>query len=274
MTKLQWAAVCSYFSVPLSMYLAQPNMQNQSFWQNLKEYKKWSKEDLNSHRSLFLDEWTHVNPDQILTWEDERYPVKLRRLFTPPICLYYSGDLNILQKRNLAVVGSRQPSTMYLNWMNHELGLFLSGQDCAVVSGGAIGIDQASSRIALRHHRPSIVVVPSGLQKLYPKNIDDWLGDTDILFLTEYMPQQEMRRHHFIRRNRIIAGLSNHLLVVQCAQKSGTMITAKYAMDLGLSIATIPDFPGSFETSGNLNLLKDGAYFVCNAQDIMDFTSW
>lgn len=274
MTKLQWAAVCSYFSIPLSIYLAHSNTPNQSLWQHLKVYKKWSEEDLNSHRDLFLSEWKHVNPHQVLTWEDENYPVKLRRLFTPPICLYYSGDLRILEKKNLAIVGSRQPSAMYLNWMNHELGLFLSEQDCAVVSGGAIGIDQASSKIALRHYRQTIVVVPSGLQKLYPKNIDDWLGDTHVLFLSEYMPQQEMRRHHFIRRNRIISGLTDHLLVVQCAQKSGTMITVKYAMDLGLNIATIPDFPGSFETSGNLNLLKEGAYYVCNAQDMHDFTSW
>ncbi|MBY0383763.1 DNA-protecting protein DprA [bacterium] len=274
MTNLQWSALCSYFSIPLSIYLARSYTCNESAWSVVKEHKKWSEAELNSHRRLFLNEWQHVNLEQVLTWHDDNYPALLRRLFVPPLCLHYSGKLSILDKKNLAVVGSRQPSSLYLDWMNHELGVFLSEQDCVVVSGGAIGIDQESSRIALRHHSQSVVVVPSGMQKLYPKNIDYWLGDPNILFISEYMPQQDMRRHHFVRRNRIIAGLTKHLLVVQCAQKSGTMITAKYAMELGLSIATIPDFPGNFETSGNLNLLKEGANIVCCAKDISDFMSW
>lgn len=274
MTNLQWSGACSFFSIPFSIYLASPYTSYESAWKVIQEYKKWSEAKFCEQRDLFLKEWQYVNPQTVLTWHDKNYPELLRRLFAPPICLYYSGDLRILKKQNLAIVGSRQSSSMYLQWMNHELGIFLSKKDCVIVSGGAIGVDQESTRVALRHRRQSIVVVPSGIQKLYPKNIEYWLGDPDILFISEYMPQQEMRRHHFIRRNRIIAGLTKHLFVVQCAQKSGTMITAKYAIELGLNLATIPDFPGHFDTSGNLNLLKDGAHFICNAEDIFDFTSW
>ena len=112
------------------------------------------------------------------------------------------------------------------------------------------------------------------MRQLYPKNIEYWMKEPNVLFLSEYMPKQEMKRHHFIRRNRIIAGLTNHLFAVQCAQKSGTMITVKYAIELGLNIATIPDFPNHFSTSGNINLLKEGANIICNSQDIVDFTNW
>lgn len=274
MTNSQWAAACSYFSVPLSIYLASPQPSCELAWQTLQDCKKWSQEDFKQQKDQFLKEWQYVEPQMMLTWHDEEYPELLRRLFMPPLCLYYSGELRILQKMNLAVVGSRQPSALYLDWMNHELGVFLSKQDFAVVSGGAVGIDQESTRIALRHHRQSVVVVPSGMEKLYPKNINYWRGDANVLLISEYMPRQEMRRHHFIRRNRIIAGLTKHLFVIQCAQKSGTMITAKYAIELGLNVATIPDFPGHFETSGNLNLLKEGAHFICNAEDLVDFTKW
>lgn len=83
-----------------------------------------------------------------------------------------------------------------------------------------------------------------------------------------------MRKYHFIKRNRLIAGLSQHLFVVQCAQKSGSMMTVRYALDLGRSVATVPDFPGAMESGGNLKLIKDGCSIVCNAQDLQDFMRW
>ena len=143
MTNLQWSAACSFFSVPLSIYLTCANKSDESSWQVIKESKKWSEAELKSHQDNFLKEWQYVDPQCVLTWHDKNYPSLLRRLFAPPVCLYFSGDLRILQNKNVAVVGSRHPSSLYLDWMNHELGLFLSEHNLVVVSGGTIGVDQA-----------------------------------------------------------------------------------------------------------------------------------
>lgn len=274
MSHLEWSACCSFFSIPLTIYLRFAPSRGSDLWSVIKKYKKWDHEDLEKQKQSFYSEFKWVRSQDVILWEDPQYPEPLRRLHSPPLCLYTLGDRSILHQKLLAVIGSRQPSPLFLNWMNHELGVFLTQNQVAIVSGGAFGVDQRATQVALRHGKSSVVVLPSGLENFYPKEIEFWRKDPNILFLSEYMPRQEMRRHHFVKRNRLIAGLTDHLFVVQCAIKSGSMITVKYAIDLNISVGTVPDFPNHYESSGNLSLLQEGAILIKNALDLKEFMGW
>lgn len=273
-TKLDWPAVCTYFSIPFSFFLKHQGVCGEKIWSLLKEFKQWSSETEELQKNRFYQESAGGEAVSRLVWGDKLYPQSFERLPLPPACLYYHGDLEILKENSLSVIGSRQPSSCFLEWMDSELGAFLSHNKKVVVSGGARGIDQKSTQVALRHQQKCIIVLPCGLEELYPSELSHWLSNPNILFLTEYFPKQKMQRHHFIKRNRLVSALSPHLLVVQCAIKSGSMITVKYALEQEASIATVPDFPRSYESSGNLLLLKQGAQLVSDAQDLKDFTSW
>lgn len=274
MSHLEWSACCTYFSIPLAVYLKQAFLAREEAWLFLKDYKKWDQDQLQKQRDLFYNEFQWVQEQSVITWQDPLYPSRLRRLHTPPLCLYTLGDLKILNQKAISVIGSRQPSQLFLNWMNHELGVFVAQYQMTIVSGGAFGVDQRASQVALRHGQSTVVVLPSGLEKFYPREIEPWRSDERVVFVSEYMPRQEMRRHHFIKRNRLIAALTDHLLVVQCAIKSGSMITVKYAIELDISVGTIPDFPSHYESSGNLSLLQEGAVLIKNSQDLADFVGW
>jgi DNA processing protein len=271
MSEFYWISLCSFFDLPKLFYLSQNPKNKKESWDLVQSVKRWNQETLECKQKEFSIESATLDWQYVLTWEDSSYPNQLRRLHHPPLMLTYKGSLEALSEKNIEVIGSRQPSPIFLHWMDHELSLFMSEFQGVVVSGGAIGVDQKASEIALRHQRKTIIVLPSGLESIYPANLRSWREDPGILFLSEYWPKQVMKKYHFLKRNRIIAGLSQHLLVVQCAQKSGTMMTVKYAIELGLDIATIPDFPGAYESSGNLNLLKDGAFFITSQEDLHSF---
>ena len=271
---IEWPAICNFFSVPFPFFLKYREVNSQQAWTLLRELKKWSQEDYELQKLKFTNEYQHVNHKKCLVWGDPLYPAVFERLQVPPSCLYYWGDLEMLSEKSLSVIGSRQASPCFLQWMDSEFGAYLSRQRRLIVSGGARGIDQKATQVALRHQQKAIIVLPCGFEELYPAELIHWTQNPNVLFLSEYLPKQKMSRHHFIKRNRLVSALSKHLLVVQCAIKSGSMITVRYALEQGAQIATVPDFPGSYESSGNLQLLKEGATLVSDSQDLQDFMSW
>ncbi len=270
----EWPVACNFFSVPFPYYFEHREVCGPQVWSLLSDLKKWTREELERQRGIFCDEYANFDKDHCLVWGDDNYPKEFERLHVPPACIHYRGDLSVLKDRALSVIGSRQASPNFLSWMDAELGAYLNRQNILIVSGGARGIDQKSTQVALRHQRSSVIVLPCGLDELYPADLAFWKTHPRVLFLSEYLPNQKMNRHHFVKRNRLVSALSQHLLVVQCAIKSGSMITVKYALEQGANIATVPDFPSSYETSGNLMLLKQGATLVAEAQDLEDFMRW
>jgi DNA processing protein len=270
----EWPAACNFFSIPFPFFLEHRHISSEKIWPLLKEVKKWSKDEYQRQKKIFENEFSHFEKSQCLVWGDPHYPQSFERLPMPPACLYYRGDVGLLSEPALSVIGSRQASRCFLEWMDSELGVFLSRNNRVIVSGGARGIDQKATHVALRHQQNAIIVLPCGFDELYPSELSLWVQQTGLLFLSEYLPKQKMHRHHFIKRNRLVSALSQHLLVVQCAMKSGSMITVRYAIEQGAQVATLPDFPGAYGSSGNLMLLKEGASLVCDAQDLQDFMCW
>jgi DNA processing protein len=270
----EWPALCNFYSIPFPIFLQHRDIGGSQAWTLLRELKEWTIEEFEKQKIIFENDFASFDKTRFLNWGDPRYPANFSRLPVPPACVYYWGDLSILNEQSLSIIGSRQAAPCFLNWMDAELGAFLNQNNKLIVSGGARGIDQKATQVALRHRQKCVIVLPCGFEELYPAELAHWTHQENILFLSEYLPRQKMHRHHFIKRNRLVSALSKHLLVVQCAIKSGSMITVRYALEQGAHIATVPDFPGSYESSGNLKLLSEGATLVSDAQDLKDFMSW
>lgn len=208
---------------------------------------------------------------RILTPLDRDFPSDFFRMEIPPQRLFLRGHSGSFLKPRLAVVGSREPCSASVSWVEKEVGEFLRETDAVIVSGGARGIDQAAHRVALRSRRPTIVFLPSGLERLYPESLRDWIGpvlDQGGAFLSEYPMTTCIRRSHFVERNRLIAALASATLIVEAKVRSGTLLTAKAALALGRPLFVLPSHPYDHCARGGLDLICDGAPLVRDAQDL------
>ena len=207
----------------------------------------------------------------ILTFQDAAYPVRLKNIDDPPLVLYYRGTLPDFNGPAVAVVGTRKASAYGLVHAR-SMGYGLSKCGCIVVSGGARGNDTMALTGALTGGTPAVAVLGCGVDVVYPpenKGLFDDLCHYGCL-LSEYPPGTEALPGHFPVRNRIITGLSLGVLVVEANERSGSMISARHALEQGRDVFAIPagiDTPGF---AGNLRLLRDGAILVRDAWDILE----
>lgn len=202
------------------------------------------------------------------------YPQKCYMMEDPPLVLSYLGQPVWLNEGSLAVVGSREPSSDSLKWIEKELSLFCESEKPLIVSGGARGIDQKAHGVALRKGCPTLVVLPSGLGEIYPDSLRSWVNP--ILqagggLISEYDYSQKMHKYLFHHRNRLIAALGNASLLVEAKRKSGTLITANQAAQLGRTVLVVPGHPFDPHFAGCLDLLCEGATIVRDAQDLSTY---
>ena len=222
-------------------------------------------------------EWCHLNGAQILYPGHPDYPPSFRYLEKPPLYLSCLGSAPWLQSSCLSIVGSREPTRRSLEWMETHLPELLRGSDIAVVSGGARGIDQKAHVLSIRSKRPTVVFLPSGFERVYPPEARDWLkeaiaGGGAVLSLLS--PWEEVRRHYFEARNHLIASMGNAVFVVEARRRSGSMMTARLARDLGRPLAALPSAPGEPKTAGTLDLVVDGDCAILrDATDLKAFFS-
>ncbi|MEN0058951.1 MAG: DNA-processing protein DprA, partial [Bdellovibrio sp.] len=173
--------------------------------------------------------------------------------------------------RALSVVGSREPCYDSLQWMEKELSAFCEEKKPLIVSGGARGVDQKSHGVALRKKHPTVVVLPSGLENMYPGTLLEWVKpvlDSGGCFLSEYAFTQRMHKYLFHHRNRLIAALGEATLLVEARRRSGTLMTANQAVQMGRPVWVVPGHPHDVHFSGSLDLLSEGALMVRDAQDL------
>lgn len=198
------------------------------------------------------------------------YPQNFYKLPDPPLFLTYKGQPVWKDHKCLSVVGSREPTHRALQWMEtHLKSVFL---EVCSVSGGARGIDQKAHNISLRLQKPTVAFLPSGLKSIYPQSLATWskeIIETGGAIVSEFLPHTMMQRHHFHRRNRLIAAIGDTLLVVEARIKSGSLLTANLASAIDQSLAVLPTFPDDIKTQGNLKLLFEGAQPVASSQDLL-----
>ncbi len=196
-------------------------------------------------------------------------PQCLRQIPKPPAKIFYQGEKSLLSLKYIGIVGAREASPWALEWMEHEIAPVLKKLNIGIVSGGARGVDQKAHWLAIRAGVPTLIVLPSGLKNKYPKTIITLEKNHNVGFLSEYEPDDEMKKYYFYDRNRIIAALSQWVLIVQAHRKSGTMITAQYATDFGVPVFSLPGHPLDLTMSGNNQLLFDGAQMVRDKNDLL-----
>ncbi|WP_281887658.1 DNA-processing protein DprA [Paenibacillus sp. YYML68] len=206
----------------------------------------------------------------VTVWDDD-YPSMLKETADPPWLLYMKGDKSRLHTLSVGVVGTRTP-TVYGKTTAERLSEELAASGICVVSGLARGIDSQAHIGALRGRGSTIAVLGHGLDHVYPaenKQLFLRIASSGLL-LTEYPLGTKPVAGLFPQRNRIIAGLSEGVMVVEAAVRSGSLITAELALDYSRDVFAIPGPINSPKSQGVLQLLKSGAKLVTSASDIME----
>lgn len=197
---------------------------------------------------------------------DNEYPLLLKQIYDAPVVLFYKGNIELMARRCVAVVGSREP-TNYGKAMAYNIGKSISKTGKVVVSGLASGIDGMAHFGALPN---TIAVIGSGLDIRYPKE-NEWLYkkiENNGLILSEYVVGTRPNKYTFPARNRIISGLSESVIVVQAGIKSGALITAEFALENGRDVYAVPGNVNVLQSEGTNKLIKDGAYLYTTIDDL------
>jgi DNA processing protein len=216
--------------------------------------------------------WLDGSPDRhLIPISDPRYPGLLRDIPDPPIALFARGDPDLLGMPQLAVVGSRNP-THAGRRTAREFARFLAHYGLTITSGLADGIDAAAHEGALQAEGMTIAVMGTGPDRIYPagnRELATRIARSGLL-LSELPPGTGPAPGHFPRRNRIIAGLSLGVLVVEAAEKSGSLITARLAGENGREVLAIPGSIHNPLARGCHRLIRQGAKLVETAADILE----
>lgn len=216
-----------------------------------------------------LIDWADKHDINITTTADTGYPRMLRAMYDPPPFLFLAGSWSDADDKAVAIVGSRNASE-YGKATAATLAAELARHGVTVVSGLAIGVDTASHRGALAAGGRTVAVLGSGIDVIYPPTNAALYHEITAhgVVCTEFFPGVEPNPGHFPRRNRIIAGLSRAIVVVEAGAKSGALLTADFALSQGKKLFAVPGNLSSRLSSGTNELIKAGAYLLTSADDI------
>lgn len=189
------------------------------------------------------------------------YPKLWYETAQPPLVLFYAGDLSMLQRPKVSIVGTRK-TTPYGAEVTKALIKEFAKQNWIAVSGLAHGIDSTVHQAAIEAgNKTTIAIIPTGIQQVYPKEhraMQEQLGQHHLV-ISEYLPSSLAQRHHFVLRNRLVAGISPATLVIEAAKKSGSLITANYALQENREVFALPGRIKDSQSSGCNELIAAGA---------------
>jgi len=219
-----------------------------------------------------LNRFRLLDKPPVVTILSADYPVCFHQLERPPYAIFYQGDWSLMKEAfKVAVIGTRHASA-YGRKMTMQLVSQLVQHEAVIVSGLALGIDGEAHRVALEAEGKTIAVLGYGLDQIYPYEhhlLKEEIG-TKGLLLTEYPPGVPPRKEHFPMRNRLIAGVSQSVVVVESRIPSGTLSTVNYALQYGKDVFCVP--ARADEGSGCNRLIQQGAILVENVQDILEYS--
>jgi DNA processing protein len=205
-----------------------------------------------------------------ICFNDERYPAILREIPRPPTKIFALGDLSLLNRPQIAIVGTRQPTIKGIQKAKH-FARELAALGFVITSGMAIGVDTAVHMGCLQVNGKTIAVQPCGLDKIYPlSNTRLWheIARQGCL-VSEFKHGLGLDKQNFIQRNRIISGLVLGVLVIEATMHSGMLTIAKFAMEQGREVYAVPDAIDNEKARGCHHLIKQGAKLVETIDDII-----
>ncbi|MBD1559171.1 DNA-protecting protein DprA [Vibrio sp. S9_S30] len=252
--------------------------------------ERWQSIGLKPKQIQFLKAKSHPEVDECLEWQldsnhhivtllDGSYPSLLKEVSSPPTTLFVKGDVQSLSAPQIAMVGSRNASIEGLQTAR-AFAKDLSANGLVVTSGLALGVDGHAHDGALEGGGQTVAVLGSGLDCIYPtrhRNLAQRIIEQGAL-VSEFRPNTKPRPEHFPRRNRIISGLSVGVFVVEAAERSGSLITARYAAEQGRDVFALPGSIHNPNARGGNTLIKSGACLVQSSEDILqeveNLVSW
>ncbi|MBR6252799.1 MAG: DNA-processing protein DprA [Clostridia bacterium] len=202
---------------------------------------------------------------------DAFYPVKLKEICDPPEEIYCVGDIRLLNEPSIAIVGARDASD-YGRRISKKLSSDLSKRGVTIISGLAKGIDSCAHEGAYDKIGKTIAVLGCGIDIIYPKENEELYKNiirSGGLIISEFPLGTKPEKDNFPKRNRLISGLSNGVVVVEAKAKSGALITVDCALEQGKNVFAVPGNIGSIYSEGTNNLIKDGAIPVTSYEDIL-----
>lgn len=253
-----------------------------SAYQALQARQRWAEGGLNKRQAAEMstgswrvtarEEWDQARclDAGILLWTDARYPRQLRELPDAPVLLYCRGDISLLQAPAFAIVGSRRATSQGLAVAAY-MARCLAACGITVVSGMAQGIDSVAHEAALARVGRSIGILGTGIDQIYPRSGEPLfraMAEQGLL-LSEFPPGAPPLAEHFPIRNRIISGLALGVLVVEAASRSGSLITARLALEQNRDVYAVPGPALDSHCLGCQELVRQGARPVFSAEDVL-----
>jgi DNA processing protein len=214
----------------------------------------------------------------MFTLKGKDLPEELGRLFDPPKQLFASSGVlpELMNRPRIGIVGSRK-FTPYGRAVTSQLSGALARHGVVIVSGLALGIDSLAQQACISAGGQTVAVLPAGLDRIYPRThtqLASKIIETGGLLLTEYPAGSEPYKVNFLARNRIIAALSEGLLIPEAAVRSGSLNTARVALELGIPVFAVPGPITNPTSEGTNNLIKAGAIPVTSVDDILNSMDW
>ena len=219
------------------------------------------------HTQKWLEEPNH----HFITYQDKTYPKQLKELSDPPLILFVKGNIKAINTPQIAIVGTRNNSH-YGKIQTQYFTQALIEKNYTITSGLARGIDSIAHTTAVKHQKPTLAVLASGIDHIYPKSnarLAHEITIHDGALMSEHLLGTIPERFHFPKRNRLISGLSLGTLIIEARQKSGSLITAQTALEQNKEVFAVPGNIDSPHAQGCLNLIQNGAKLVMNVNDIL-----
>ena len=215
--------------------------------------------------------WLEQVDNHILLYTNADYPSQLKEIPDPPPILFARGDIDLIHFPQIAIVGSRNPSSSGIQ-IATDFASSLANTGFTITSGLALGIDAAGHRGALAVQGKTIAITGTGLDRVYPATHKELATDivNNGVLISEFPPGTAAKANHFPRRNRIISGLCIGLLVVEAAKQSGSLITARLALEQNREVFAIPGSIYNPLARGCNALIREGAKLVETTQDILE----
>ena len=215
--------------------------------------------------------WLAASGRDLITLQDARYPQFLKQIAQPPLALFCQGNAALLEAPQIAVVGARSATPEGLD-NAQRFSAVLARAGLVVTSGLALGVDGAAHRGALEGGGATIAVCGTGLDRVYPARHRELAHEIAVrgLLVSEFSPGMPPLAENFPRRNRIISGLALGVLVVEAAARSGSLITARLALEQGREVFAIPGSIHNPAAKGCHALIRQGAKLIDSARDILE----
>jgi DNA processing protein len=213
---------------------------------------------------------------KVTTITDLDYPASLKEIYDPPLLLYYLGTLVSDSPNKIAVVGSRKVSG-YGKFTTQKFTKELADYEAEIISGLAQGVDTIAHQTALDSNLKTVAVLGGGLNQIFPaqnKELAKKISAKGGAIISEYPPDYLHLAGNFPARNRIVAGLSQAVVVTEAAAASGSLITARLALEQGKDVFAVPGQINSYLSEGTNNLIKSGAFCLTSVEDITQVLSW